>query len=103
MLVESGGSVSIDQIWGSIIRSAALNPLYSSWAQGDWSGDVIKRLLFPGPGPHHRDQNKSGRNIPAWPGLVSSAQEAAAESRVMAGQHATEEANTPHWHKHRQP
>ena len=77
VIVKANGSFaaldSIDQIWGSIIRSAALNPLYSSWAQGDWSGDVIKRLLFPGPGLRSspaRDQNKSGRNIPrlAWAG-----------------------------------
>ena len=40
VIVKTDGSfaalVPIDRIWGSIIRSGALNPLYGSWAQGEW-------------------------------------------------------------------
>ena len=40
VIVKTDGSfaalVPIDRIWGSIIRGGALNPLYGSWAQGEW-------------------------------------------------------------------
>ena len=40
VIMKTDGSfaalVPIDRIWGSIICSGALNPLYGSWAQGEW-------------------------------------------------------------------
>ena len=100
VIVKTDGSfaalVPIDRIWGSIIRGGALNPLYGSWAQGEWW--LVRRcdqkIIVPRP----RDQNKSGRNIPClgWAG-----QHCTGGWRVMVRQHATE-ADTTHWHQHRQ-